>query len=499
MRRVLIANRGEIAVRVMRTCRQMGLTTIAVYSEADAGAPHVQAADLALPIGPASASESYLNIPRILDAAQRSKADAIHPGYGFLSENPEFAEACHAAGITFVGPPADVIRRTGSKTAAREAVRGAGVPVVPGETPRSQDDVEIAEAARRVGFPALLKAAAGGGGRGMRIVPSAEELADAIPAARREAFRAFADGTLYVERLVTRPRHVEVQIFGDGRGGVIHLFERDCTLQRRHQKVIEEAPASVLSPMVRDKLTRAAVEAARAVGYVNAGTVEFLVDGEGDDAKFFFLEVNTRLQVEHPITEAITGLDLVRMQLDVAAGAGLPLGQHDVVTRGHAIECRIYAEDPAQLLPQSGRLLRYREPAGPGIRVDAGVAEGQMVSVHYDALLAKLITHAGTREAALDRMRDALRQYEILGLRHNIPFLIALLERPEMSSQAIHTRFIEEPLDALAGDPPAAIARAAAARAGWIAVRGPAPAPATEDEHARRGFDPWDALGPVAW
>ena len=499
MRRVLIANRGEIAVRVMRTCRQMGLTTIAVYSEADAGAPHVQAADVALPIGPAPAAESYLNIPRILDAAQRSKADAIHPGYGFLSENPEFAEACQAAGITFVGPPADVIRRTGSKTAAREAVRGAGVPVVPGETPRSQDDADIAQAARRVGFPALLKAAAGGGGRGMRIVPSADELTDAIPAARREAHRAFADGTLYVERLVTRPRHVEVQIFGDGRGGVIHLFERDCTLQRRHQKVIEEAPAPALSPVVRDRLTRAAVEAARAVGYVNAGTVEFLVDGEGDDAKFFFLEVNTRLQVEHPITEAITGLDLVRMQLEVAAGAGLTLGQQDVVTRGHAIECRIYAEDPARLLPQSGRLIRYRQPVGPGIRVDGGVAEGQIVSVHYDALLAKLITHADTRAGALDRMRDALRQYEILGLRHNIPFLIALLERPEMEPHAIHTRFIEEHLEALAGDPPPAIARAAAALAGWIAVRGPAPASVTDDDRARRGFDPWDALGPVTW
>jgi 3-methylcrotonyl-CoA carboxylase alpha subunit len=292
---------------------------------------------------------------------------------------------------------------------------------------------------------------------------------------------------------------VEVQIFGDGRGGVIHLFERDCTLQRRHQKVIEEAPAPALAPSVRDRLTRAAVAAARAVGYVNAGTVEFLVDGDGDDAQFFFLEVNTRLQVEHPITEAITGLDLVRMQLDVAAGAGLALAQADVVTGGHAIECRIYAEDPVRLLPQSGRLVRYREPAGPGIRVDAGVAEGQTVSVHYDALLAKLITHADTRADALDRMRDALRQYEILGLRHNIPFLIALLERPEIEAHAIHTRFIEEHLDALAGDPPAGIARAAAALAGWMAVRGPAPASTTDDERARRGFDPWDALGPVAW
>jgi len=497
LRRVLIANRGEIARRVIRTCRAMGLESVAVYSEADASAPFVQEADRAVAIGPAPATDSYLNIPVVIDAARRTRADAVHPGYGFLSENPLFAEACAAAGLTFVGPPADVIRRTGSKTAAREAVRAAGVPVVPGETPASQADADLVAAAGRVGFPALFKAAAGGGGRGMRIVRSLDEAAEAVSAARREAQRAFADGTLYVERLIERPRHVEVQIMADTHGSVVHVFERDCTLQRRHQKVVEEAPAPTLGPGVRARLTAAAVEAARAVGYVNAGTVEFLVHGAGDSAEFYFLEVNTRLQVEHPVTEMITGLDLVRAQLLVAAGEPLPFAQHEIAVSGHAIECRIYAEDSVRLLPQSGRLLRYREPSGDGLRVDGGVVEGQTITVHYDPLLAKLIAHGATRAEALARLCAALDRYEILGIRHNVPFLRALLARPEVAADATYTRFIEEHLTDLVAPPPASTRRAAAAIAAFLALRGPAPV--SDTGGAAPALDPWQTLGPVVW
>jgi acetyl-CoA carboxylase biotin carboxylase subunit len=497
MRRVLVANRGEIAIRVIRTCRAMGLETVAVYSEADAGAPHVAAADHAVPIGPAPAAESYLNIPRVIDAARRTRADTIHPGYGFLSENPAFADACVSAGVTFVGPPGDVIRRTGSKTAAREAVGRAGVPIVPGAIPDAQTDEAVAAAVDRIGYPALLKAAAGGGGRGMRIVRDPREVADAIGLARHEAERAFADGTLYVERLIERPRHVEVQIVADRHGQVVHLFERDCTLQRRHQKVVEEAPAPTLTPRVRARLTDAAVSAARAVGYVNAGTIEFLLHGRGDDAAFYFLEVNTRLQVEHPVTEAITGVDLVRAQLLVAAGERLPFAQADIQPRGHAIECRIYAEDSARLLPQAGRLLRYREPSGPGIRVDAGVVEGQTITVHYDPLLAKLIAHGETRAEALARMTAALKQYEILGVRHNIAFLLALVARPEVTTHETHTRFVEEHLDELTDHARSRFGPAAAALAAVVAARGPAPLLTDGEDQTR--FDPWRMLGPVAW
>jgi acetyl/propionyl-CoA carboxylase alpha subunit len=497
MRRVLIANRGEIALRVMRTCRLMGLKTVAVFSDADAAAPHVAAADAAVRIGQAPASESYLSIPAVIEAARRTKSDAVHPGYGFLSENADFAEACEAAGLTFVGPPAAVIRQTGSKTAAREAARAAGVPVVPGETSRSQQTGDLAEALRRVGLPALLKASAGGGGRGMRIVRTEAEVSDAVAAARREAERAFGDGTLYVERLIERPRHVEVQILGDRHGRVVHLFERDCTLQRRHQKVIEEAPAPALHPSVRARLTDAAVAAARAVGYVNAGTMEFLVTGDGEQAEFFFLEVNTRLQVEHPITEAITGVDLVRAQLEIAETGALPFTQSDITSTGHAIECRIYAEDPVRLLPQSGRLLRYREPAGPGIRVDAGVVEGQDVTVHYDPLLAKLIAADATREGAMARMIAALGGYEILGLHHNVPFLLSVITRPEVAAARVHTQFIEEHLEALSHQPARDVARAAAAIAAFVMARGPAAAAAHTDDEIPPAFDPWLSLGPV--
>jgi acetyl-CoA carboxylase biotin carboxylase subunit len=498
VRRVLIANRGEIARRVIRTCRLMNIETVAVYSEVDSGAPFVQEADRAVLIGPAPASESYLNIKAVIEAARKTKADTIHPGYGFLSENPLFAEACEQAGITFVGPPADVIRRTGSKTAARQAVQAAGVPVVPGETASSQNDDDLLAAVGRVGFPALLKAAAGGGGRGMRIVRSAAEARESVGAARREAQRAFADGTLYVERLIERPRHVEVQIFADTHGSVVHLFERDCTMQRRHQKVIEEAPGPTLTPKVRERLTSAAVNAARAVGYVNAGTVEFLVHGEGDKAEFFFLEVNTRLQVEHPVTEMVTGFDLVRAQLLVAAGERLPFTQSDIKISGHAMECRIYAEDSVRLLPQSGRLLRYREPSGEGVRVDGGVVEGQTITVHYDPLLAKLIVHGATREEVVQRTLAALKSYEILGIRHNVPFLIALLSQPEVARHQTHTRFIEEHMEALVSAPSASARTAAAAIAAFLGFRGPVAAPmTTEDGAASAAHDPWQTLGPM--
>ena len=445
MRRVLIANRGEIAVRIMRACREMNIRTVAVYSDADREAPHVVMADEAMLIGPAPAGESYLRVEAILDAARRSGADAIHPGYGFLSENAAFAAACESSGLTFIGPSSTVIAAMGSKTAARKAVAAAGVPVVPGETPATQDLATVRAALTRVGYPALLKASAGGGGKGMRIVRADADADEAITAATSEATRAFSDGTVYVERLIERPRHIEVQVMADSHGHTVHLFERDCTLQRRHQKVIEEAPGPTVSPEIRERMTRAAVAAAQAVGYVNAGTIEFLLSG--DD--FYFLEMNTRLQVEHPVTEAITGVDLVRAQLLVAAGEPLPFRQDDLQVRGHAVECRVYAEDPAAgFLPQSGPLLRYREPQGPGIRVDAGVREGQHVTVHYDPMIAKVVAYGEHREAAFARATRALEDFDILGLQHNIGFLVALLRDPRVVACDTHTRFIEEHLDA---------------------------------------------------
>jgi acetyl-CoA carboxylase biotin carboxylase subunit len=495
IRRVLIANRGEIALRVIRTCRELAIATVAVYSEADVDAPHVAAADEAVPIGPAPATDSYLNIPKIIEAARRAKADAVHPGYGFLSESAAFAQTCEEAGLTFIGPPSAVIARAGSKTAAREAVRAAGVPVVPGGLPVSQADADLAQAIRGVGYPALLKAVAGGGGKGMRVVRSAEEITDAIGAARREVQRAFGDGTLYVERLIERPRHVEVQILADAHGQMVHLFERDCTLQRRYQKVVEEAPAPTLAPGVRERLTQAGLAAARAVGYVNAGTVEFLLQGDGERAEFFFLEINARLQVEHPVTEEVTGIDLVRAQLVIAAGEPLPFSQPDIVCRGHAVECRIYAEDSARLLPQSGRLLRYREPHGTGIRLDSGVREGQTITVHYDPMIAKLTAYAETRAAAFGRATDALRAFEILGVRHNVAFLLALLARPEVAACETDTGFIEAHLDELAARPSAQIQRAAAAIAAFVVARGPSPVRAT----AAPVPDPWQTLGRLDW
>ena len=443
IKRLLIANRGEIALRIIRACREMGIESVAVYSEADRLAPHAAAADRAFLIGPASAAESYLSVPRLLEAARTSLADAVHPGYGFLSENAAFADACERAGLVWVGPPPAVIAQMGSKIDARRLMERAGVPVVPGETPDDQSDKGLRAAVDRVGLPALVKASAGGGGKGMRRVTRADEVADAIQAARREATAAFGDGTLYVERLVEKPRHIEVQVFGDAHGEVVHLFERECSVQRRHQKVIEESPSPAIAPDLRAKITAAAVQAARAAGYRNAGTIEFLVDLAGAGA-FYFLEMNTRLQVEHPVTEQVAGVDLVRAQIVVAAGGRLPWSQASLTARGHAIEARVYAEDPGQgFLPQAGRLLLYREPRMPGVRVDAGIAEGGEVSVHYDPMLAKVIAHAETRDLAIARLVAALRAYPILGIRTNIPFLLRILDHWRFRAADVDTSFLD--------------------------------------------------------
>jgi acetyl-CoA carboxylase biotin carboxylase subunit len=490
IRRILIANRGEIAIRIARACREAGIESVAVYSDADAASPHVRAADGAVCIGPAALAESYLSIPALLAAAHGAGADAVHPGYGFLSENAKFARACGAAGLIFIGPPPEAIERMGSKIGARELMQGAGVPVVPGETPRDQSDDGILASARSIGYPVLVKASAGGGGKGMRVVRSDRDAAELIPAARREAAAAFGDGTLYVERLIERPRHVEIQVFGDAHGNLVHLFERECSVQRRHQKVVEESPSPALTPRLRQQMGDAAVAAARAANYRNAGTIEFLLDGEGEAARFYFLEMNTRLQVEHPVTEAVTGVDLVRAQFAVAEGRPLPWTQAALSQRGHAIECRVYAEDPANgFLPQAGPLLLYREPRGPGIRVDAGVIEGGEVSVNYDPLLAKLIVHAETRDAAIARARAALGAYPVLGIYTNVPFLARLLDHPEFRAGRMHTGFLDAHLDDVLGEPvtpPEAVAAAALATASGAGASRPSAAADTPD--------PWTTL-----
>lgn len=456
IRRLLIANRGEIAIRVARACRELGVQSIAVYSDADVNAAHVAECDRAVRIGAAPPTDSYLNAPAIIEAARSTGADAIHPGYGFLSENAAFAAACENAGVVFVGPSASTISRMGSKIEARAVAVSAGVPVVPGQTPVDQSDEGLLHAIRDVGLPALVKASAGGGGRGMREVDDMADASAAVQSARREAAAAFKDGTLYVERLILKPHHVEVQVMGDAHGNVVHLFERECSTQRRHQKVIEESPSPHLSPALRQRMTEAAVRAAKAVGYVNAGTFEFLVDlsaGASEETPFYFLEMNTRLQVEHPVTEQVTGVDLVRAQLLVASGETLPWTQASLRQRGHSIEARIYAEDPSQgFLPQAGRLLLYREPRMPGIRIDSGFREGDTVPVHYDALLAKVVATAESRALATARLVTALRQFPILGITTNIPFLIRVLETEPFTRGEVHTGFLDTDGAALAMD-----------------------------------------------
>ncbi len=442
-RKVLIANRGEIAVRIIRTLREMGIASVTVYSDADRASLHVRLADEAVHIGPAASAESYLRIDKLLDAARSSGAEAIHPGYGFLSENAEFAEACEAAGIVFVGPSSRSIRLMGSKTAARQAAVAAGAPVVPG-VDHAVDFAEAREFARVHGYPVLLKAVAGGGGKGMRRVDRESELEGALRDAASEAMRAFRSAEMYVERLIERPRHIEIQVLGDRHGNMVHLGERECSIQRRHQKVIEECPSPLVAahPELRDAMGEAAIRAARAAGYYNAGTVEFLVD---DARRFYFLEMNTRLQVEHPVTEFATGLDLVRLQLEIAAGAALPFRQEDVALRGAAVECRIYAEDPASgFLPSPGTITRLTEPQGPGVRLDSGVYRGWTVPMDYDPLLAKLAVWAGTRDQAADRMIRALGEYDVGGIRTNIGFFRDILNDEAFRSGNLHTGFIEE-------------------------------------------------------
>jgi acetyl-CoA carboxylase biotin carboxylase subunit len=497
IRRLLIANRGEIAVRIGRACRELGIETVAIYSAADASARHVREADIAVAIGPAPARDSYLDAAKIIGAARQAGADAIHPGYGFLSERAPFARACEDAGLIFVGPPASALEHMGSKIGARRLMRDAGVPIVPGETPADQSDASLASAIARIGYPAMIKPSAGGGGIGMKVARSKADVADALAAARREAKAAFGDDSLYVERLIERPRHVEIQVFADAHGDTVHLFERECSAQRRHQKMVEESPCAALRPAVREKMGAAAVAAARAVGYRNAGTCEFLLEGNGDEARFYFLEMNTRLQVEHPVTEAVVGVDLVHAQLRVASGEPLPFTQDGLSQRGHAIECRVYAEDPAQgFMPQAGTVLLYHEPRGPGIRVDGWIEQGSVVPVHYDPLLAKLIVWGETRDAARRRAIVALRNYAILGIRTNIPFLLQLLTHQDFVNASIDTGFLDREATRLAQATQVELPAAAKSAIEMHRARGTLgnPTLGTHGPAGTPGTDPFDSL-----
>ena len=450
-RKLLIANRGEIACRVIRTADAMGLRAVAVYSEADRDAMHVAMADEAVLLGPARARDSYLNIERVIDVARESGAEAVHPGYGFLSESAEFAQACREAGLVFVGPTAEMITAMGSKSGSKMLMEKAGVPLVPGYHGEAQDEATLAKAADKIGFPVLVKASAGGGGRGMRIVRSAGELAAAIVSAKREAKAAFGDDRMLIEKFVENPRHIEVQIVGDSHGNLLSLFERECTLQRRHQKVVEEAPSPTLNAAQREAVCAAARKAAAAVNYVGAGTIEFVSNGKD----VFFIEMNTRLQVEHPVTELITGIDLVEWQLRVAFGEKLPLAQDQIKLNGHAIEARVYAENPNKnFMPSVGRIRTWRTPEqSNGLRIDAGYREGDAVSPHYDAMLAKVIAWAPTRDAAIERLNRGLEDTDVRGIVTNIPFLSALVTHPDVRANVIDTGFIERELKNLTPPP----------------------------------------------
>ncbi|MBI3738413.1 MAG: acetyl-CoA carboxylase biotin carboxylase subunit [Chloroflexi bacterium] len=439
--KILIANRGEIAIRILRACKEMGIQTVAVYSEADKNSLHVQFADEAILIGASEPKESYLNIDKIIHAARQTNADAIHPGYGFLSENASFAAAAASAKLTFIGPSADSIRAMGDKAESKISMKKAGVPTVPGlEGLESENDFK--KAAKEIGYPVLVKAAAGGGGKGMRVVEKESDLSEAVEAARREALNAFGDDRLLVEKYLLDAHHIEFQVFGDQHGNLIHLFERECSVQRRHQKIIEETPSPLLTPKLRKEMGEAAVAAAKAVGYFNAGTVEFIVDP--DTLKYYFLEMNTRLQVEHPITELVLGLDLVQWQIRIAAGEKFPFTQKDFAQRGHAIEGRIYAEDPASgFLPSTGKLLQFIEPRGPNIRVDSGFTAGSEVTHFYDPLLAKLIVYGESREVAIQRMQAALREFVVHGVTTNIDFLQAVLAHKDFADGKVTTRWVE--------------------------------------------------------
>ncbi|MEO6759312.1 MAG: acetyl-CoA carboxylase biotin carboxylase subunit [Saprospiraceae bacterium] len=442
MQKILVANRGEIALRIMRTARRMGIQTVAVYSEADRQSPHVRFADEAVCIGPAPSAQSYLRIEKILEAARQTGAEGIHPGYGFLSENAGFAKAVAEAGLIFIGPSPESIEMMGSKLAAKEAAKRFGVPMVPG-IEEAITDVEMAvEIGKRVGYPILIKASAGGGGKGMRIVERAEDTREQMERAISEAVSAFGDGSVFIEKYVSSPHHIEIQVLGDSQGNILYLFERECSIQRRHQKVVEEAPSAILTPALRQAMGEAAVRVAKACNYLGAGTVEFLVD---DQRNFYFLEMNTRLQVEHPVTEMITGLDLVEWQIRIARGETLAFSQEDLHIDGHALELRVYAEDPLNnFLPSVGRLERYRLPDGPGIRVDSGFTEGMEVPIYYDPMLAKLVVHAPTRTEAIQRMKEAIAGYAVEGVATTLPFGRFVMDHPAFVGAEYDTHFVQQ-------------------------------------------------------
>jgi len=473
-KKILIANRGEIAVRVIRACREMGIRSVAVYSDVDRAALHVRKADEAYPVGPAAAAESYLNIEKIIAVAKRSGADAIHPGYGFLSENSRFAHACAEAGIKFIGPTAAAMEMMGSKTRARQNMEKAGIPFVPGTSRGVETPEEAKKVAEKIGYPVMLKAAAGGGGKGMRLVHKPEELAAALESAQSEAQRAFGDGEIYIEKAILNPRHIEMQILADEQGNTVYLGERECSIQRRHQKVLEEAPSPIVDPDMRKRMGEIAVRVAQAAGYTNAGTIEFLVDAQKN---FYFLEMNTRLQVEHPVTELTTGFDLVHLQIRIAAGEKLPFQQNDISLRGHAIECRIYAEDPDNnYFPSPGKITLLLLPSGPGIRRDSGMYEGWTVPIDYDPLLAKLIGYGTDRAQATARLVRALHEYFVGGIKTNISLFRKILNDPDFVAGRLDTgyldRLLAKPPESVAGD--AGAAEVAAIAAGVFAVLDPA-------------------------
>jgi acetyl-CoA carboxylase biotin carboxylase subunit len=489
-RKILIANRGEIAVRIARACSELGIESVAVYSDADRDAPHTRVTDHALHIGPAPSTESYLSSEALLGAARQASADAVHPGYGFLSENADFARAVENSGLTFIGPPASAIAAMGDKTRARATVAAVGVPVVPALDDPPPEAEALRGAARSLGYPLLVKAAAGGGGKGMRVVRVEADLLDAFAAAQREAESAFGDGRLFLERYFERPRHVEIQVLADRHGHLVHLGERECSVQRRYQKIVEESPSPAVDGRLRNRLAEAALAAARSVGYSNAGTVEFLLNPDGS---FYFLEMNTRLQVEHPVTEWVTGFDLVEAQIRIAAGEPLQVEQGRLTPRGHAIECRIYGEDPDhQFLPSPGRIVAYAEPSGPGVRVDSGVRAGLEVPVHYDPMLAKVSVWGADREAACRRMIASLRRFVVLGPTTNVSFLIDVVDHPDFAAGRTHTHFIEQHLHPWhASSNEAHTAAVAAALHATLAPR--ATAGGATREHAVAS--PWETLG----
>ncbi len=492
--KVLVANRGEIAVRINQTLRAMGIAPVAVYSDPDAGAPHVNTAEHSVALPGKTAEETYLNIPKMVQAARACGAEAIHPGYGFLSENPEFARACREAELTFIGPTAESMEALGDKVHSKDFARRAGVPVVPSTPVCLPQDAVAGEFVDRWGFPLLVKAVAGGGGRGMRLVNRRRELEENMDSASREAQAAFGDGRVFLERYIANPRHVEVQVLADGFGHTIHLGERECSIQRRHQKIIEETPSPALTPELRQRMGDGAIAVAREAGYVNAGTVEFLLDSQSGE--FYFLEMNARLQVEHPVTEAVLGLDLVEWQVRIACGEPMTLQQEDIQPRGHAIECRIYAEDPYRdFAPSAGKLIRWRPPSGPGLRLDSGVVQDQEVSIYYDPMLAKLIAWAPRRDLSLRRLEVALSQFLVLGVVTNIPLLRAVVEHPKFQSGEYDTGFLEWNPAVTSPAIPGESRMMARALAAWVSRQPVGPASPALGSDSQDSVNPWQSAG----